>query len=93
MVLILRNKRFYVNIFMITNWGGGGACMPQNKFGWRWLLIEDFCTHPPGILNMEPTFAWNWSGRATDKQTNKDYYFYIFRYLLNSVCLQYKMSQ
>ena len=27
----------------ITNWG---ACLPQNTFGWQWLLVEELWTPP-----------------------------------------------
>ena len=54
MVLFLRNKWYNVALFLsdyqyevveFTNWG---ARMPQNMFGWQWLLIKDFCTPPLG---------------------------------------------
>ena len=35
-----------IEVGEITNWG---ARMPQNTFGWRWLLIEDFCPPPSHI--------------------------------------------
>ena len=49
MVLFLRNKRFnyafldrlLFEVVEITNWG---ARLPQNRFGWRWLLFEELWT-------------------------------------------------
>ena len=41
----------------ITNWG---VRMPQNTFGWRWLLIEDFCTpHSHDLIHsIRNRFLW-----------------------------------
>ena len=50
--------RFFVCLAIemveITNWGAG---MPQNPFGWRWLLIEDFCIPP--LTGLLPFFVFN----------------------------------
>ena len=63
MVLFLRNKRFNFMLFLgwllsevveITNWG---ARLPQNRFGWRWLLFEELWT--PSLVGVEPpTQLW-----------------------------------
>ena len=38
----------------ITNWG---ARLPQNRFGWRWLLFEELWT--PSLVGVEPpTQLW-----------------------------------
>ena len=40
-----------IEVVEITNLG---ARIPQNMFGWRWLLIIDFCTPP----SLNPLPAW-----------------------------------